>query len=599
MTSEPTVNVAAYKFTTLNDLEAIRDALRNACKSLELRGTILLSSEGINLFLAGSRDAVDRILKIIRDYDSFADIQVKESLSDNQPFNRMLVKIKREIIAFGVEGIEPQRRTSPKLSAKELKSWLDEGRRLRLVDVRNQYEVDLGSFKSAEHLAIHHFRDFPSAARQLPEGAKHEPLVMFCTGGIRCEKAGPYLEALGFEQVYQLDGGILKYFEECGGTHYEGGCFVFDSRVVLDPQLQPTGAIQCFACQAILNHEDVQSTKFVFGKSCPNCFRTRQQAQAEKLQKRQSALDRIAASQPGSKPYLNRRLMHVPHRMDGYSLIDFLCSFHPPTLKGDWLAWISAGSITHRGERVTPDRIVREGERFEQLQPEFVEPGVADKIPILFEDDAIVVVDKPAPLPVHPGGRFNRNSLLAFMCEAYRPEKLRVANRLDANTTGLVVLCRKYASARILQPQFGTDAVDKRYWLRVVGHPRLDRFDCSEPIGMETLAAGARSIDPAGLRSLTEFEVQARLPDGSSLLDAKTHSGRTHQIRVHAWHLGFPVMGDPMYLPGGKMGEQQTIGMGSHPMCLHAWKLRFRHPFTSELMEFTSSKPTWGKSFDP
>src|SRR5690606_19919466 len=191
--------------------------------------------------------------------EPFAELEVKESWSDEQPFSRMLVRLKREIIAFGVAGIEPGKRTSPKLSADELKAWLDQGRDVTLLDVRNDYEVRVGTFENALPIGVDHFRDFPAAVDALPADLKSKPLVMFCTGGIRCEKAGPLMQGRGFEQVYQLDGGILKYFETCGAAHYDGDCFVFDGRVAVDPQLQPSGAAQCLACQAVLTLAEQQS----------------------------------------------------------------------------------------------------------------------------------------------------------------------------------------------------------------------------------------------------------------------------------------------------------------------------------------------------
>ena len=148
-----------------------------------------------------------------------ADLMPKESESDEQPFNRMLVKIKKEIIAFGVDGIDPATRTSPKLAAQELKQWLDEGRPVTLLDTRNDYEVKLGTFNGAKILPISNFPQFSEAVRELEPDLKQQPIVMFCTGGIRCEKAGPFMEREGFEQIYQLEGGILKYFEEVGAAH--------------------------------------------------------------------------------------------------------------------------------------------------------------------------------------------------------------------------------------------------------------------------------------------------------------------------------------------------------------------------------------------
>lgn len=234
------VNIAAYRFVRLHDLPAWRERLRTLCERLSLKGTILLSPEGINLFLAGGRDDVVQFLDQLRAHEAFADIEVKESFSQTQPFRRLLVKIKREIISLGLTGIDPRTHTSPKLPPRVLQSWLDEGREVTLLDVRNNFEVEYGTFESARAVGIDSFRQLPEAVAQLPEAWRERPVVMFCTGGIRCEKAGPYLEQQGFREVYQLDGGILRYFEECGSAHFRGDCFVFDDRIAVDSQLRPT-----------------------------------------------------------------------------------------------------------------------------------------------------------------------------------------------------------------------------------------------------------------------------------------------------------------------------------------------------------------------
>jgi UPF0176 protein len=232
------VNISVYKFTPLDDLAAWRERLLDVSRTAQLRGTILLSTEGINVFVAGTRANINTLLATLRTIPGLADLAPKESFSAEQPFGRMLVKIKKEIIAFGVAGVDPARRPSRKLSARTLKQWLDEGRPVTLLDTRNDYEVRKGTFRGAVVPRIDRFRDFPAAVQKLPEEMKERPVVMFCTGGIRCEKAGPYLEMAGFKNVHQLDGGILKYFEECGGAHYEGECFVFDQREGLDPALR-------------------------------------------------------------------------------------------------------------------------------------------------------------------------------------------------------------------------------------------------------------------------------------------------------------------------------------------------------------------------
>ena len=267
------LNLSAYRFTPFaaGDLVPLRDRLRLLTRELELRGTILLSTEGINLFVAGPRDATDVLLAELRTLPGLADLTPKESPSDERPFNRMLVKIKKEIIAFGVEGIDPARDPAPRLAPETLKQWLDEGRPVTLLDTRNDYEIRLGTFKGALVPGIDHFRDFPDAVRRLPESLKHSPVVTFCTGGIRCEKAAPFLRREGFDDVYQLDGGILKYFELCGGEHYSGDCFVFDRRVGVDASLRETDAVLCFACQMPLTLAEQQDPRYVPDISCPHC----------------------------------------------------------------------------------------------------------------------------------------------------------------------------------------------------------------------------------------------------------------------------------------------------------------------------------------
>lgn len=278
------LNLSAYKFTpfTAEELPARRDGLRALCGELGLRGTILLSTEGINLFVAGPVGATDVLIRELRSWPGLEDLTPKESVSEERPFNRMLVKIKKEIIAFGVEGIDPERAPAPRLDPRTLKQWLDEGRPVTLLDTRNDYEVKLGTFKNALVPGIDHFRDFPAAVERLPERLKTAgPVVTFCTGGIRCEKAAPLLIREGFEQVFQLEGGILKYFETCGGDHYEGDCFVFDRRVGVDAGLKETDAVLCFACQMPLTAAEQADPRYVPDVSCPHCAEKKTAATAK------------------------------------------------------------------------------------------------------------------------------------------------------------------------------------------------------------------------------------------------------------------------------------------------------------------------------
>ncbi|MFZ4642449.1 MAG: sulfurtransferase [Phycisphaerales bacterium] len=269
-------NIAVYKFAPLSDLETLREKLQGICRDCELKGTILLSPEGINLFVAGTQSSIQILLTELRSITGFEDLNPKESFSENQPFRRMLVRLKKEIIAFGVEGIEPGKKSSAKISAQTLKQWIDEGKPLTLLDTRNDYEIRMGTFEGAIPAGVEHFRDFPNAVEKLSPELKERTIVMFCTGGIRCEKAGPFMERAGFQNVFQLDGGILKYFEECGGAHYKGDCFVFDRRVCVDSQLCETSAAICFSCQMPLTEQEQRHPHYLVGETCPFCHPSRE-----------------------------------------------------------------------------------------------------------------------------------------------------------------------------------------------------------------------------------------------------------------------------------------------------------------------------------
>ena len=297
--SNSITNIAAYHFAELTDLKSLRQRLLDLCKAWGLKGTILISTEGVNLFVAGGASEIDLLLAELRSIPGLESLTVKTSVSDHQPFSRMLVRIKKEIIAFGVEGINPARRTSPKLPAATLKQWLDEGRRITLLDTRNDYEIKLGTFRGALPAGIDHFRDFPQAVERLPESLKDEPVVMFCTGGIRCEKAGPYMEREGFRQIYQLDGGILKYFEECGGAHYDGECFVFDNRISVKHGLITGTYSMCSGCRKPVSPKDKKSKKYEEGVSCVNCHDNLTQTQKERFRMRQKQIN--LAKKSGSK----------------------------------------------------------------------------------------------------------------------------------------------------------------------------------------------------------------------------------------------------------------------------------------------------------
>ncbi len=232
------LNIAFYHFMDLDLLLDHRKCLQKICQELELKGTILLSSEGINGNLAGQESHIREFQKFFSEYPIGKNITYKESYSNKVPFEKLFIKLKKEIIPVGDATVKPAQMTAPRISPQDLKRWLDENRDFELLDTRNDYEIKFGTFKKAQQLGIKHFRQFANELKNIPEENKDKPLVMFCTGGIRCEKASVIAIRHGFKEVYQLDGGILKYFEKCGDSHYKGECFVFDERVSLDSRLQ-------------------------------------------------------------------------------------------------------------------------------------------------------------------------------------------------------------------------------------------------------------------------------------------------------------------------------------------------------------------------
>ncbi len=265
------VNIAGYRFVALPDRDELREPLRQHCQSLGLLGTILLSHEGINFFLSGKQEAIDGFLDHLERDERFIDIPLKVSYSEDCAFRKMNVRLKKEIISMGMEEIKPAEFTGPAISPQEFKQWLDEGRDVTVLDTRNDYEIRLGTFENAVDFDISTFRAFPEAAENSTLD-KQKPVVMFCTGGIRCEKASAVMLNAGFEDVRQIEGGILGYFEEVGGAHWKGDCFVFDRRVAVDPELNVTNVEVCFACREPLTLEEQQSEYYIIGEACPHCI---------------------------------------------------------------------------------------------------------------------------------------------------------------------------------------------------------------------------------------------------------------------------------------------------------------------------------------
>jgi UPF0176 protein len=236
------LNISSYKFVPLPDAPALRETLLARALRRDLKGTILLAEEGINLFLAGPAEDVRGFITELQTDPRFADITPKESWSDTQPFRKMLVKVKGEIIRMNYPTIRPAQGRAPAVAPATVKRWLDqghddEGRPVVTLDTRNDFEVDAGTFEGAIDWRITKFTEFPQAVLDHKAELEGKTVVSFCTGGIRCEKAAILMQEMGLDHVYQLEGGILKYFEETDGSHYRGSCFVFDERRAVDTDL--------------------------------------------------------------------------------------------------------------------------------------------------------------------------------------------------------------------------------------------------------------------------------------------------------------------------------------------------------------------------
>jgi len=239
----------------------------------DVRGTLLLANEGINGTIAGSKSAINKVLTWLRNDPRLSDIDVKESLTDTPPFNRAKVKLKKEIVTMGIEGIDPKRVVGTYVNPKDWNTLISDPDVI-LVDTRNDYEFKVGTFRNAINPKTESFREFPSYVRDNLDPVKHKKVAMFCTGGIRCEKSTAFLKEQGFDEVYHLKGGILKYLEEVPPeeTLWEGECFVFDERVTVNLQLEKGNYDQCNACRLPITQEDKISKKYEQGVSCPHCY---------------------------------------------------------------------------------------------------------------------------------------------------------------------------------------------------------------------------------------------------------------------------------------------------------------------------------------
>jgi len=271
--SNSVVVAALYRFADFPDFESLREPLLDLMLAQHVRGTLLLAAEGINGTIAGSRAGIDAVLNWLRADARFAGLEAKESYVDENPFYRTKVKLKKEIVTMGVEDIDPKQIVGTYIQPKDWNRLIEDPEVL-LLDTRNQYEVEIGTFENAVNPHTTSFREFPEYVATHLDPAKHKKVAMFCTGGIRCEKSTAYLKQHGFEEVYHLQGGILKYLEDVpeAESKWQGECFVFDNRVTVNHQLERGNYDQCHACRMPITEADKQSEFYEKGISCHHCY---------------------------------------------------------------------------------------------------------------------------------------------------------------------------------------------------------------------------------------------------------------------------------------------------------------------------------------
>jgi len=305
MTQQPTqkfLTAALYKFVSLPDYKALQAPLLEACVLNKIKGTLLLAEEGINGTIAGLPENIKKLLHFLRTAPMFAgrlaDLEHKESWSDEHPFYRMKVKLKKEIVTLGVAGVSPTKKVGTYVKPQDWNALISDPE-VVLIDTRNDYEVDIGTFKGAIDPKTATFREFPQYVADHFDKTKHKKVAMFCTGGIRCEKASSYMMDQGFEEVYHLEGGILKYLETVPEEEslWQGECFVFDQRVAVKHNLAVGDFDQCYACRYPLSKEDLTSALYTPGISCPHCYSSLTEDKKARLTERQKQV--ILAKQRG------------------------------------------------------------------------------------------------------------------------------------------------------------------------------------------------------------------------------------------------------------------------------------------------------------
>lgn len=292
VSKENIVVCALYKFTILEDYKDLREPLLNLLLNNKIKGTLLLAKEGINGTIAGDRAAIDKALTWLFSDKRFEGMSFKESYHEVNPFHRTKVKLKKEIVTMGVEDIDPKEIVGTYVKPKDWNQLISDPDVL-LVDTRNDYEVHIGTFKNAVNPSTETFREFPQYVKENLDPQKHKKVAMFCTGGIRCEKSTAFLKQQGFDEVYHLEGGILKYLEEVPEENslWEGECFVFDNRVAVNHKLEKGQYDQCNACRLPITEEEKKSDKYMEGVSCSHCYGKLSPEQKQRFTERQKQIE--------------------------------------------------------------------------------------------------------------------------------------------------------------------------------------------------------------------------------------------------------------------------------------------------------------------
>ena len=300
MQNHKIVVTALYHFVGLENFQELRQPLINVMLENDVKGTLLLASEGINGTIAGERSGMDNVLDWLRQDPRLGDFDSKESFVDFMPFYRTKVKLKKEIVTMGIEGIDPNNKVGRYVKPEDWNKLISDPETL-LIDTRNDYEFQIGSFQNAVNPDTNTFREFPKYVKENLDPKKHKKVAMFCTGGIRCEKSTAYLIEQGFEDVFHLQGGILKYLEEVPqqDTMWNGECFVFDNRVAVNHDLEKGSYEQCFACRYPITHEEMQSKYYQEGVSCPHCYQDVSDEQKLRFAEREKQIQ--LAKQRGEK----------------------------------------------------------------------------------------------------------------------------------------------------------------------------------------------------------------------------------------------------------------------------------------------------------